>query len=227
MSNGDAQPNYFLNTAQPHPYHILYPVALTGTNWVDYHRMHPKPLLTLRKQPAMSLELLLRLLRERIVPELGVVRKTMVLMGASMGGYGVWDVLLRYPTMFGSAVPICGGGDYVATERLDGCRRANTRVWAFHSRTDGIVHVNASRQMFRALAERSSHPGAMVSERQVRGKRGSVLYRSPNGDLRYTEFDSGKHQQSAGLAWAEPELHRWLWNFSSESVTGSGNGTDG
>ena len=30
--------------------------------------------------------------------------------GASMGGYGTWDMIMSYPDFFAAAAPICGGG---------------------------------------------------------------------------------------------------------------------
>ena len=38
------------------------------------------------------------------------------LTGLSMGGYGAWDLAVRFPERFAAVAPICGGGD----ERLRG-----------------------------------------------------------------------------------------------------------
>ena len=228
------------------PYHILYPVALPGTNWVDHYRAHAHVRLALRRRPATSLELLLRLLHEVVVPELGVQHSTMVLLGASMGGYGVWDVLLRHPSLFGAFVPISGGGDYQATDALVRCTRA--RLWAFHSREDALVPVNASRRMVTALAAtrlplgkriHTNGSGMMLAVRQLadrhvpsRGNRSSALVTalessSADGAIRYTEYQGAgsiwtRHQQTVGLALTEPRLHRWLW---LERAQGGGMGT--
>ena len=39
-------------------------------------------------------------------------------MGLSMGGFGVWDLIMRHPEIFAAAVPICGGADVSQAESL-------------------------------------------------------------------------------------------------------------
>lgn len=38
--------------------------------------------------------------------------------GLSMGGYGTWDVITKYPERFAAAIPICGGGGRCKTHGL-------------------------------------------------------------------------------------------------------------
>ena len=38
--------------------------------------------------------------------------KRVYLMGASMGGYGTWQLAMTLPDLFAAIVPICGGGMY-------------------------------------------------------------------------------------------------------------------
>lgn len=39
-----------------------------------------------------------------------VDRDRLYVTGLSMGGFGTWDLITRYPERFAAAVPICGGG---------------------------------------------------------------------------------------------------------------------
>ncbi|MBK6284635.1 MAG: phospholipase [Draconibacterium sp.] len=55
----------------------------------------------------------------------------MFVTGLSMGGYGTWDFILRYPQMFKAAIPICGAGDPSKAGRI---RKTPLRV--FHSSDD-------------------------------------------------------------------------------------------
>lgn len=69
-----------------------------------------------------------------------------MLNGISMGGYGTWDLALRYPGMFKAIVPVCGGGDPTAVSALEG-----VDIWAFHCSGDKSVPVSGSRDMESAL----------------------------------------------------------------------------
>lgn len=66
--------------------------------------------------------------------------------GLSMGGYGTWEALSRWPGVFSAAIPICGGGD---PERVGSLGRIP--VWMFHAADDPVVPVVRSRQMTDAL----------------------------------------------------------------------------
>ena len=67
-------------------------------------------------------------------------------MGASMGGYCVWQLGMSMPEHFAAIVPICGGGMYW------NCRRyINLPVWAFHGELDGAVKVEESIKMVDAI----------------------------------------------------------------------------
>jgi predicted peptidase len=66
--------------------------------------------------------------------------------GLSMGGYGAWYLMMRFPERFAAAVPVCGAGDPKKSSLI-----ANTPVWAFHGADDAVVPVNGSRDMISAL----------------------------------------------------------------------------
>lgn len=68
------------------------------------------------------------------------------LVGVSMGGMAVYDLVARYPSTFAAAVPICGS---VNPSRLS---RADGTVWRIiHGTNDKLVPVDAARQAYRAL----------------------------------------------------------------------------
>jgi predicted peptidase len=56
------------------------------------------------------------------------------LVGASMGGYGAWQLAMSIPEYFAALVPICGGGMCWNTKRL-----IHIPVWAFHGKEDKTV----------------------------------------------------------------------------------------
>ncbi len=71
--------------------------------------------------------------------------------GLSMGGYGTWDLISRFPETFAGAIPICGGGDENFAKKL-----TNIGIWAFHGKKDRVVPVERSRNM---IAEIEKHGG--------------------------------------------------------------------
>ena len=61
-------------------------------------------------------------------------RERIYAMGLSMGGFGTWDLLMRYPDTFAAGVPICGGGDPSKAEILK-----NIPIWTRHGTADPTV----------------------------------------------------------------------------------------
>ena len=70
------------------------------------------------------------------------------LMGASMGGYGTWQLAMSLPELFAAIVPICGGGMYWNASRL-----VNVPVWAFHGAKDTTVFKEESIKLVDAVNE--------------------------------------------------------------------------
>ncbi len=69
-------------------------------------------------------------------------------MGISMGGFGTWDLLMRYPERFAAAIPVCGGADPTKADRL-----ANIPVKTFHDALDPIVPVLGTREIIKAIKD--------------------------------------------------------------------------
>lgn len=67
-------------------------------------------------------------------------------MGASMGGYGIWQLAMSCPECFAAIVPICGGGMYWNASRLK-----SIPIWAFHGENDPIVDKTESIKMVEAV----------------------------------------------------------------------------
>ncbi|WP_261808032.1 prolyl oligopeptidase family serine peptidase [Paenibacillus sp. N3.4] len=65
-----------------------------------------------------------------------------------MGGYGAWDLAIKYPERFAALVPICGGGTPEKAQILK-----NTPVWAFHGAKDDIVPLHETLNMVEALKQ--------------------------------------------------------------------------
>lgn len=70
------------------------------------------------------------------------------LTGLSMGGYGSWDMAIKYPGLFAAVVPVCGGGDSSKVWLM-----RNTPTWVFHGAKDNVVPLKSSQDMVDALRQ--------------------------------------------------------------------------
>lgn len=106
--------------------------------------------------------------------------------GISMGGYGTWDAICRYPTKFRAAVPVCGGGDPLEVAKVTELK--NVAVRAYHCADDGAVPVGRTREMIDAM-------------------------KALNGiQPRYIEFPDGGHDAYT-RAYMDPALPQWMFSF--------------
>ena len=102
------------------------------------------------------------------------------LIGYSMGGIGIWDMIARYPGIFAAAVPIAGDLNPESARSL-----VDFPIWAFHGERDKSVRNENTRRV-----------NALM--RQLGG-----------GKFRYTELPGVGHD-SWKAAFTEPELLPWL-----------------
>ena len=97
------------------------------------------------------IDLLARLI-DSLTTEFNLDTSRFYVTGQSMGGYGTWGIITRYPELFAAALPICGGGDPEAAHRIQAA------VWAFHGDGDRVVPVQQSRMMIEALVAAGKNP---------------------------------------------------------------------
>ncbi len=75
--------------------------------------------------------------------------------GLSLGGFGTWDAIQRWPDTFAAAIPICGGG---SIEEAPVQCAMTTNIWIFHGDADTSVPVDCSRRMVAALSQAGYTP---------------------------------------------------------------------
>ncbi len=95
---------------------------------------------------------------QHLIETAGADADRFYITGLSLGGFGTWDALQRYPERFAAAVPICGGGDLHLAKKM-----AHVPVWVFHGQDDKNVHPDCSRRMVDAL-RRAGAKGARYTE---------------------------------------------------------------
>jgi predicted peptidase len=149
MKNGVT--NFALPSNQgKYPCYVMVPQCPENKKWVemDFRRK-------LEKQPetiSQPLGLVMELTRE-LLYQYPVDPDRIYVTGLSMGGYGTWDLVTRYPSFFAAAVPVCGGGDETLAGRL-----TELPVWAFHGKKDDIVPPERSADMIKAIEKAGGKP---------------------------------------------------------------------
>ncbi len=103
-------------------------------------------------EPSAAMEKTMSLLKE-VQKQYSVDADRIYVMGLSMGGFGTWDAVSRYPGKFAAAVPMCGGGDVRKADVL-----AKTPIWNFHGARDMAVRVKLSRDLIAAIREAGGQP---------------------------------------------------------------------
>lgn len=67
-------------------------------------------------------------------------------VGSSMGGFGTWDIVTRYPKKFAATIPVVGAGDPTKAGLI-----AHMGIWGHHGDADPTVPVTGTRNMMKAL----------------------------------------------------------------------------
>ena len=128
-----------------YPAYVVIPQCPTGKKWseVDWSKDSSE----LPQDPSDAMQSVKELLDE-MVENAGVDKNRIYITGLSMGGYGTWDAIARYPGYFAAAAPICGGGDPKTVAKFK-----SLPIWCFHGAKDPVVKVNRSREMVEALKQ--------------------------------------------------------------------------
>jgi predicted peptidase len=109
--------------------------------------------MSLQPNPSETMELLIELINQA-KQELPIDTTRIYITGLSMGGYGTFDAISRYPNLFAAAVPVCGGGDVSKASAI-----SHIPIWIFHGALDGAVNPVLSQNMVEALTKAGAHPG--------------------------------------------------------------------
>jgi predicted peptidase len=136
-----------------YPAFIIAPQCPQNMHWANIaedsitHQIH---LLT---SPSNPIKLLIELI-QKVKKDFPVDGNRIYITGLSMGGYGTYDAIERYPNLFAAAVPICGAGDTSKASLI-----AHIPIWIFHGAEDPTVNPLYSLYMLGALIKAGAHPG--------------------------------------------------------------------
>jgi len=132
-----------------HPSIVIAPQCPENMAWVNFSN----PEQSFPSDPTFAMRLVKELIDETI-KNFPVDTNRIYITGLSMGGFGTFDAISRYPNMFAAAVPVCGGGDISKAPEI-----AHIPMWIFHGALDSAVDPNLSFNMVKALTKEGANPG--------------------------------------------------------------------
>jgi predicted peptidase len=170
-----------------HPAIVVFPQCPEDKYWIDisirnqlFGQDDPDFSQSI-EQPSEELTLVNELV-EKIMAEEYVDPQQMYIMGLSMGAFGTFETLGRYPERYAAAIAICGGGNLELAEKY----AENTSIWITHGAQDDVVPVELSQRIYKRLKDLGA-------------------------DVRYTEFPEANHN-AWDPTFEMPELLPWLFS---------------
>jgi predicted peptidase len=142
---------YNPNIQQHWPCFVVVPQLTTPQSWVDTDPS--KGSYRLKAQPDSSLLLTKELLDALQQEYSGIDANRLYVTGLSLGGYGTWEAIERWPNYFAAAAPIAGAGDPTRAGVL-----THLPIWAFQGAKDSRVPISGSRDMIKAIRAKGGHP---------------------------------------------------------------------
>jgi predicted peptidase len=136
-----------------HPAFVLVPQCPEKIDWANFSRATGPADRHLLATPSLPMELVMGLIRQ-LIKTMPVDSNRIYITGLSMGGYGTFDAIERYPEIFAAAVPVCGGGDLSKASSIK-----QIPIWIFHGSEDPNVDPSYSLEMVEALTKQGAHPG--------------------------------------------------------------------
>lgn len=132
---------------------VIAPQCPEKQQWANFQGYGGKNDLRLQSQPSLSMKLLIGLIHQ-LIEKAPVDTDRIYITGLSMGGFGTYDAIERYPDLFAAAIPVAGGGDTSKAALI-----AHIPIWDFHGAEDAAVDPQLSRDMIKALQQAGGRPG--------------------------------------------------------------------
>ncbi|MEP6847045.1 MAG: prolyl oligopeptidase family serine peptidase [Panacibacter sp.] len=136
-----------------HPAVVVAPQCPEGMGWSNFSQGKNIADMHLQPNPSKPMEMVMALIQE-LIKTAPVDTNRIYITGLSMGGFGTYDAIERYPHLFAAAMPVCGGGDVSKAASI-----AQIPIWNFHGAEDAAVDPLYSAEMMNALMKAGAHPG--------------------------------------------------------------------
>jgi predicted esterase len=137
---------------QKYPCFVLAPQCPLGESWFDgsapgsREQLRDKHYYKLSDTPTEPMRLTLELIDSLTKQYPQIDPDRIYVSGASLGGYGTYEAVMRRPTFFAAAAPIAGGGDADQAKNI-----SSTAFHLFHGELDTSVSPECAKVMYQAL----------------------------------------------------------------------------
>jgi predicted peptidase len=135
-----------------YPAFVIAPQCPSNMQWANTTRGKNGE-ITMQNSSSKPMQLLMELINQ-MKTKFSIDTNRIYITGLSMGGYGTFDALERYPHFFAAAVPVCGSGDITKAASI-----AHIPLWMFGGADDPSVSPNLLYDMVNALLKLGVHPG--------------------------------------------------------------------
>lgn len=139
-----------------HPSYLLAPQCPEKQSWSNFSKYKDSFNYVIKPQPSVPMELLIKLVKQLCKSE-RIDTNRIYITGVSMGGFGTFDAITRYPGLFAAAVPVCGAGDTSKATTIK-----HIPIWIYHGADDPAVSPAHTYNMNAALVKAGARPGVTI-----------------------------------------------------------------
>jgi pectinesterase len=133
-----------------YPFYFIAPQCPPGKSWVNGRIFSGKYLM--KKNEASQQRYLMQCI-DSLLNTGRIDENRIYITGASNGGCGTWELLIRHPEKFAAGIVVCGIGDRKRVKTIK-----NKPVWVFHGEKDNRFNVNFARDMIKSLTKAGGNP---------------------------------------------------------------------
>lgn len=126
---------------------VIFPQCPNDSTWSAFDRSAPRGdsfYLSLNLNPRLSTpERLVKALMDSLSQHRLADKKRLYIGGLSLGGFGTYDLLVKYPDYFAAAITICGMTNVPLYEK----RAAKIPLRIFHGAKDNVVNPGPDKRL--------------------------------------------------------------------------------
>ncbi|MFZ6025451.1 MAG: serine aminopeptidase domain-containing protein [Bacteroidota bacterium] len=165
---------------------VIFPQCPANKSWSKFKRVDGKMTIDSESAPPVEQQLV-KALMDSMLLNRHILERQIYLGGLSMGAFGSYDMLIRYPEYFAAAFAICGIADIPKLVQ----KAKEVPMWIFHGEKDPVVSPEPNRELYKALMT----AGAT--------------------DVTYSEYPGVGHDSWTN-AFAEPKLLPWVFSHKKK-----------